>query len=465
MQTHLSNTASLTDLECWSHEEFGNAALGNTKRTRRLVSIASRTAERSCSQITQMCSSSAERQGAYKFFENNTIRSSQVGRSAYHACAKRCEGEEFIFVPVDGSTLSIDDDSDTKELGPTGPKGSGSGLEAMTAIAVRSDGVPLGISSQVFWTREKGQKNKKTTRRKRSIQDKETRYWLEAIEQTESIFKQENPDCKRWYQLDRGADFSEMLFWAVSSNSWVTLRASQNRKVNDAETDLLWETVESSPSCGEYSLTVPGRSGMASRDANLEVRYCEVKIKLPQRSYRKAQEVHLTAVLVSEKHPMGPQKIEWLLLTNHTVSNFEEAKRVIDGYSQRWKIEEFHKSWKSVCKVEEIQLRKYEGILKLAVICAAVAIRIERLKYLARRSPDLPASVEFGQQEIDTLIILTKPKGYKRGDMPTIADTVLWLANYGGYTGKSSGGPPGTIVLGRGLARLRDAVAMFEALS
>ena len=77
----------------------------------------------------------------------------------------------------------------------------------------------------------------------------------------------------------------------------------------------------------------------------------------------------------------------------------------------------------------------------------------------------MPASVEFGQQEIDTLIILTKPKGYKRADMPTIADTVLWLANYGGYTGKSSGGPPGTIVLGRGLAPLRDAVAMFEALS
>ena len=50
--------------------------------------------------------------------------------------------------------------------------------------------------------------------------------------------------------------------------------------------------------------------------------------------------------------------------------------------------------------------------------------------------------------------------------VPTIAQATLWLAELGGYTGKSSGGPPGTITISRGLAKLRsaaDAIAAFLA--
>ena len=44
--------------------------------------------------------------------------------------------------------------------------------------------------------------------------------------------------------------------------------------------------------------------------------------------------------------------------------------------------------------------------------------------------------------------------------MPTIAQAIIWLTDLGGYTGQSSGGPPGT------LAKLRadaDAIAAFLA--
>jgi hypothetical protein len=48
--------------------------------------------------------------------------------------------------------------------------------------------------------------------------------------------------------------------------------------------------------------------------------------------------------------------------------------------------------------------------------------------------------------------------------VPTIAQATLWLAELGGYTGKSSGGPPGTITISRSLAKVgaaADAIAAF----
>ena len=48
--------------------------------------------------------------------------------------------------------------------------------------------------------------------------------------------------------------------------------------------------------------------------------------------------------------------------------------------------------------------------------------------------------------------------------IPTIAQAVRWIADLGGYTGKSSGGPPGSITIGRGLERLRYGVKAVLAM-
>jgi hypothetical protein len=50
--------------------------------------------------------------------------------------------------------------------------------------------------------------------------------------------------------------------------------------------------------------------------------------------------------------------------------------------------------------------------------------------------------------------------------VPSIEQATLWLAELGGYTGKSSGGPPGAVTIARGLFKLRaaaDAIAAFLA--
>ena len=133
--------------------------------------------------------------------------------------------------------------------------------------------------------------------------------------------------------------------------------------------------------------------------------------------------------------------------------------------------QEFHKSWKSGhCNVEDSQLRSEEAIRKWAIVLAAVASRVERLKRLARQSPNLPADLEFSEVELHALLLL-KRRSKKKNEtipdsIPSIHQATIWLAELGGYTGKSSGGPPGTITISRGLAKVRaaaDAIAAFLA--
>ena len=99
---------------------------------------------------------------------------------------------------------------------------------------------------------------------------------------------------------------------------------------------------------------------------------------------------------------------------------------------------------------------------------AAMAARIERLKHLSRTQPSLPASVEFTELEIEALLILKKNRKKRTEQildrMPTIEEAVRWVAELGGYTGKSSGGPPGSVVLRRGLEPLRIAAEVVKLM-
>jgi hypothetical protein len=119
--------------------------------------------------------------------------------------------------------------------------------------------------------------------------------------------------------------------------------------------------------------------------------------------------------------------------------------------------------------VEETQLRTAEAVVKWATIMAATATRIERLKHLHRNEPTRPASDEFTKWEIDAAVLLRKK--YKKRTDPaptsraTVGEMISWIADFGGYTGKSSGGPPGSIVLRRGMEMLAPAAALLEQLA
>jgi hypothetical protein len=229
----------------------------------------------------------------------------------------------------------------------------------------------------------------------------------------------------------------------------------------------LWPTLGAQACQGEYFLEVSAGPKRTARRATISIRFSEVSLRLRDKWTNALSQVTLSAVLATETSPVPKKekKLEWMLLTTRPVSSFSDALEVVRGYSKRWSVEEFHRTWKTVCEVEQTQLRTKERIEKWAVMLGTVAMRIERLKHLGRKTPEEPASVEFSREEIDAVILLRDPKGYFVGAMPTVGELVRWVADLGGYTGKSSGGPPGSVVLNRGLDYIASAVKLLEIVS
>lgn len=452
----MNSYESLVNVEVWSENEFGKSKLGNKARVHRLVLMARTAADQPAGRITQVFKTSAEREGAYKFLENPKIDSDAIALATHVACAERCAAEAFVFVPVDGSSLSLSDPKQTRGgLGPVGNRSKkGRGLEVMNAIAVRKDGTPLGMLGQAFWARD--EKKNPQPSRKRPLEEKETRFWFAAINQTIEAFVIAQNDCQPWFQLDRGGDFRELLGWAAETEVLTTVRATHNRRIIDADTKYIWETIEATPVMGRYTLEVSAGPRRKKRQAQMEVRTCPVTLRLPHflTGRNKLMTLHVVQTREIGTTPAGEKPIEWTLLTTFNVQTFEHACVVIYGYAQRWRVEEFHKTWKSTCGIEDTLLEEASRVIKWSVIMSAIAMRIERLKYFARKSPNQPATEEFTRNEIDAAIILRAPDGYTLGDTPPISLVVRWVADIGGYTGKSSGGPPGSIVIGRGLKEI-----------
>ncbi len=228
--------------------------------------------------------------------------------------------------------------------------------------------------------------------------------WLELLGEARDAFAEISPRCRPWFQIDRGAD------------------------------------------CWQGAPVVYGTRPAHDRTTHNQRRFT----------------VSVNAVYVREINRAGDDRLEWMLLTTHPIRTRRDVLEVVRGYALRWRIEEFHRLWKTgLCCVEDTQLRSRAAIFKWATILASVATRAMRITHLARTTPDVDASTEFSPTELAALIALRQPKGIADDHVPTLAVAVRWIADLGGYTGPWNG-LPGAIVIGRGLYDLSIAARAFE---
>ncbi len=453
----------------WAQAEFGGAKLGDARWRARLVAMATLVARRPGGRVSEVFVKSADRQGAYGLLESDVVAESAVRAAMFGAAARRCAEEPFVFCPVDGSSLNLTDLGRTKGFGSIGARSRGArGMKVISALALSPQGVPLGLTAQVWWARgERATRH----RRLRKTEDKEIGRWRDAMNQSRQVISAEAPGTRVWYQLDREGDAWPILEQADAGEHWYTIRAHHDRRVilpSGGET-YLRSLLDLQRDLSGYSLPVPARPTRAARTANMRIRACTATLEFRDRRTDRRFRKTVNVVLAREQGttPAGEKPIEWLLLTNRPIETEEQLHQVVFGYSLRWRIEDFHRAWKSgACGVEQSQLRTVQATIKWATILAAVAVRIERIKLLSRTEPERPATDEFSDAELRAITLLrfehSASQYYGDGVVPTLAQATRWLGEIGGYTGKSSGGPPGTVTLTRGLNEVAIVVRTLQ---
>jgi hypothetical protein len=454
----------------WARETFGGADLGDVRRTSRLVQMAAQAGRRPSGKISSVFQTDAERQGAYDFVESEHVHSDQIRRAVTADTAARCSSEEWVYIPLDGTSLKFWDGTGRKDFGSIGTYSNGAtGLKLYNALAVSPAGVPIGVAAQVWWRRPRERVHQKPPNDRR-LGEKETRFFIEAIDQVTSDFSTHAPETRCWFQIDRGGDAQAVLRHLDRSGHWFTVRAHVDRPVftESGRHCYLWAALRQSRVMARFSLELPCTEQHPARLAHLVVRAARVLMRLRDKRNGQIWQLPISAVYVAEAGAHRTGQVEWMLMTNREVRSGAQARRIVAGYTLRWRIEDFHKTWKSgACDVEGAQLHASERVIRWATLLSAVAARIERLKHLSRTQPDEPASIEFEPHEIRALLLL-RQKRKKKNEVvpkkPTIAQATLWIAEMGGYTGKSSGGPPGSITIARGLDQLHPAAELLAAL-
>jgi hypothetical protein len=463
----------------WAKEEFGEAELGHAARTDRVVAMAARVARSPGGRVSEVFDTDASRQGAYDLLENPAVRPTALLAACGAATAKRSAAEPYVFVAVDGSSLTLADRRKVKDFGTVGASlYGGRGLKVMTAYAVSPTGVPVGVLDQAWWARPlspssrgepRARQSKRAHNAKRKTSEKETQRWLDVVAACEE--RLDAAGARGRFQFDREADSKPLLLTLSQSRHWFTIRSRADRRLDHGKTaTYLRPHLARQRVLGTYTLPVPEAPGRAARVATMSVRAATVALRLRDPWTKRVRRATVNAVWATESSqvPTGNRPLDWLLLTNLPVRTFDEACETVRGYTMRWRIEDFHKTWKSgACRVEDTQLHDRDAVVKWATILATVAARIERLKHLSRETPDAPATIELGKLELRALVLL-KTDQKKRTEVvtehPTIEEATRWIADLGGYTGKSSGGPPGSITIGRGWRKVLDAARLLKLL-
>ena len=450
----------------WAKQEFGEVELNDERLNKRLLTLAHDFYERPQANLPQACQSRAKTRAAYRFFDHPKITMDKLLQSHYEATLERISEQKIVLVAQDTTTLNYSTHPATVGLGPISTQPQGVvGLLLHDSMAFNLAGTPLGLIDVQCWARDSEQFGKKQFRHELPIEQKESQKWLSAYRKVAEAQKR-CPNTTLVSVGDREADIYELFHLALNdpSGAHLLVRAEHNRQLAE-EQGQLWEQIETEPVAGIEVISVPRQAKRAPREARLEVRFKQIRLKPPK---RKAElgELVITAILAKEIDVSeGVDPIQWMLLTTMTINNFDQATEKLSWYAKRWGIEVYHRTLKSGCKIEERQLGSADRIEACLAIDMVVAWRIFQLTKLGRETPDVPCSVFFEEAEWKALYCFVRQDPNPPAQPPTLREAVRMVAGLGGFLGRKSDAEPGTKSLWLGIQRLDDIAATWKFMA
>jgi Transposase DNA-binding/Transposase Tn5 dimerisation domain len=435
--------------------------LGDKRLNARAARILQAALDHPGESIPRAAGDRAATDATYQFLDNPRVHRADLDNAHVQATRQRlAETSGPILLPQDTSDFDFTSPARARTLGQLA-HAKHFGFFVHSALALRADGLPLGLLHQQIWMRSPAQRGKRAQRRNKATADKESQRWID----TEAACVAGLPADRLVVTLgDREADFYDLFAVVRRPLQHVLVRAKARRRIVGTK-ELLGVAVRQRPSVGPLTVAVPRRGQQAARQALLTVRYGTFALQAPSTHPQRKQlaPLPLQAVLVEEEQPPpGVAPLRWLLLTTLPVESFADAAQVVRWYCLRWRIERYHYTLKSGCQVEELQLETAERLQRALALYSMVATRLLYLRYQAELDEEAAGLTVVNAEEWEVLWRHFQPGQALPREVPGVGVIVRWIARLGGFLARKGDGAPGVKVLWRGLRQLHAMVVGFR---
>jgi hypothetical protein len=453
----------------WIEQELAACPLPDPRLHQRLQQLLQQFSSGLGESIPLACQDWANTKAAYRFFSHDRVTEQGILEGHWHATHQRVAA-------TDGPVLVLHDTTEFR-FSRRRIKGMGAlyrysrarrgdltlcGMLMHSSLVVTTEGMPLGLAAVKFWTRKKF---KGTNALKRSVNptrvpiaQKESVRWLENRQQATARLGVAD---RLVHMGDRESDIYELFCTAQNAGTNFVLRTCVDRLAEDGRKTIT-AVLQQVPVKAVHRVEVADRHGQVG-EAVLEIKYRRLCVYAPEAKQKHYGPLQLTVICARERdEPKGRERIDWKLITNLPVRSRSEAIEKLDWYACRWKIELFHKVLKSGCQAEEYKLRTADRLVKLLAVLCILAWRVFWLTMLNRVEPEAAPEMAFTPEEVRVWDHLRKDKSSYAAAEPRLATYLQQLARLGGYLARAGDGPPGNLVMWRGLARLTDIALGFQ---
>ena len=452
----------------WAQLIFGQANLGDPRRTKRLVQLASDIAENATSSIVKACNSSAKIEGAYRFVRNEKISPDEIANAGFKHTNEIIQQRPLVLAIQDTTGLTFKHKV-TEALGDVCcSKNKNSKTRTLyahsTLVLDAQKEQTIGLANQYYFYRNKKVPGTREEQQKRAFEEKETYRWKACFEQ----MKDNLGDVSNVIDVcDREADIYEYLDYHSKHQHRFLVRAKENRTLVEPNVKLK-ALIEASPAQCSYTVDVKQRGGRKSRKAHMMLSYQSVSIKKPRKAQGEGT-LDVNVIICRETNAKVAEPLCWILYTNELINSAEDALRLVRYYELRWRIEEFHKVWKSDgTDVERLRLQHPNNIKRMAVIQAFIAVRLMQLQEIAQNNEQAKGvSCEVCVEKLTWQLLWMKTN--KGGVIPKEAPSLYWfyyaLAQLGGWYDSKRNGRVGIKAVWTGWCKLMEMIEAAEILT
>lgn len=428
------------DTQQWAQDNFADAPLGDQRRSRRLVAVASQISDRPAASTPKIAPLWKDTKALYRLLDTPQVDLQSVTEPHRRRVAAR--GGKLLLLS-DTTHVDFGRRRQVRGAGPVGP-GKSVGFLLHSALAYDAQSKSLvGVAGQLAHARRKGRKGR-TKASQQGKQWSESRLWSDVFEQVGSP----RESTQYIHVCDSAADTYESYFTAIGLGCDCVIRCGRKHRHavdSGGGKRALSSIARDAPVMGSYLLEIPQGNGRRARSATIEVRLEPIWLPQPRYCSKQIKEssidgFSLKMVVAREiDPPEGTDPIEWVLLTTLPVESFEEALEVIGYYESRWLVEEWHKAIKTGCSLEQRQHQDLDRLLPLAGIFSVVAVLLIQLRDASRQEPDRRAEEVVPAHWIKMV--------QAAGQYPRRPKTnrELWhaIAGLGGFLRRKHDGEPG----------------------